>query len=476
MFTEAQISQVNLDTKDQHKLSMLGSNPAFSDIDLIVFADPSEFFVSENAKVQLPRSGKQSAILFAEEVESGNGHVWVAGFGEGGRIELHTDRNGNRFGQIRTNDRGFLIEDMGGGLSALIELEPKLLSELHCSQDGSPLEKSKPHPVGRVPAGRSVCDNEIEVLFAYSTNAQNSGLNINNIANQVIWQANYASGKSGIGSDISFKKVGTWHYSDFTETNSMFKDRLKIDEQVVVDEREYYGADMVVLLANGPNYGTTSQGYAYLIEVTNPIHSGCIVHVSYAAVDYAATHEMGHLIGGRHESDPDPNDAHAYQFYNKATIMSSGTIRMNPSYYIIPRWSKPSPYYAPYGPGPQPPWYGHTYGNSSCCNVAKKLKDRACAVAAFGDQLGSVPYNDINLSSSQIHDLEQVEEVFPNPTLSSVNFGAQWDGKELDIYPLSGVSVLTKRKVQDGASRLDDLPAGVYMIKSPTTIHKVIKL
>src|SRR5207245_2484419 len=95
------------------------------------------------------------------------------------------------------------------------------------------------------------------------------------------------------------------------KTMKMDRDRLQAAKDgyfdVAQDRRDKYGADAVVLIVAD---GDTS-GISFIMEKVSPDfedYAYCVVKRDAATANFSFTHELGHLMGARHEWSNDCTD------------------------------------------------------------------------------------------------------------------------------------------------------------------------
>ena len=237
---------------------------------------------------------------------------------------------------------------------------------------------------------------DIKVLVLYTSAAANS---VNNIYNTVLLaeeESNLSFVNSGVNCKIEIVYIGK---TDYEETNSTTdKNRFKTTDDGYMDEvhilREIYAADVCVLLVN---YSDGICGEAYKIKARRD-EAFCVVKALRCATGYYSfIHEIGHLIGCRHNPENDNNSSpyehgHGYIYPDGGwrTIMAystycSGCIRKQ-------YWSNP---YITYN--------GVPMGTTDRCNNAKVWNIRYGEVGAFENISSNVTITSATIPSSLIY-------------------------------------------------------------------------
>lgn len=217
---------------------------------------------------------------------------------------------------------------------------------------------------------------DIKVLVMYTPAAANSVSNIVNTAYLAEELSNQSFDNSSIACKIEVVYIGK---TDYVEVGSQFDvDRFQGTSDGYMDEvhslRDKYAADVCVLLTD---YHLSTCGRATRIKA-NSDSAFCVVQAYYCSTAYYSfIHEIGHLMGCRHDYEMDPRYSpyefgHGYINPDKTwrTIMAypnecQGCDR-------IQYWSNPYVIY-----------HGETMGTTSLCNNAKVWNIRYEEVGAF---------------------------------------------------------------------------------------------
>lgn len=189
---------------------------------------------------------------------------------------------------------------------------------------------------------------KLNLLVMYTTAAKDSVSDINNLIQTAIDETN----QSFINSNVDYE-VQLVHSveTDYIETSNLYldRDRFRIENDSYMDNvhllRQQYGADICILIEDVAGYcGVASSILA------SPQKAFCVVDYDCATGYYSFAHEIGHLIGARHDTYVDPsntpfNFGHAYvnvsegwrtiMGYNTACSGSGGCTRLN-------YWSNPN--------------------------------------------------------------------------------------------------------------------------------------
>jgi hypothetical protein len=148
---------------------------------------------------------------------------------------------------------------------------------------------------------RGGCENNtIRVLFLFTAAAAALLPNPVTVSNLVISEANASSMESRLPeTDVHFQSAGAVLLSGFIETFDIGDDLDDFSNSSTVHNlRDAYYADIVILLTR--NAYTNVAGQAKRIAAKNA-NAYCIAELPAAATNFTATHEIGHIIGTRHQ-------------------------------------------------------------------------------------------------------------------------------------------------------------------------------
>lgn len=194
---------------------------------------------------------------------------------------------------------------------------------------------------------------KIRVLVMYTTAYDNATADPRGSIQGYMDYTNDANNLSGVFVDMELCYIEKTAY---TETNSQATDRNRFRDNGdgFMDEvhslRFIYEADMCHLMTNKAGH----TGIAYVIDADNSADAFCLTNKGNAESVFTFAHEMGHLMGCRHDPYVDPNifpylyghgfihmDAGANNF---RTLMAYGTQCSDngQSCSRVLRWSNPS--------------------------------------------------------------------------------------------------------------------------------------
>ena len=243
-----------------------------------------------------------------------NSYVFVGSNNEGCRV-LISVLNNDIQGVIETDEEVFSIKTIGEQQYALMTLDYSQLREAcddlheenyHSSFDDvnsynhdSYIESDDNTKSSSILKAASAYDCKIRVLVLYTQNAKDSVSNIKNTILTAIALTNQSFVNSQINYQIELVYAGQTNY---TESGDIDTDllRFKNTGDGYMDEvhtlRNKYSADVCVLL----NYYIGYCGVAAYIGAT-AANAFCVVNSLCDVSYYSFAHEIGHLLGCRHD-------------------------------------------------------------------------------------------------------------------------------------------------------------------------------
>ncbi|MEO0273375.1 MAG: T9SS type A sorting domain-containing protein [candidate division WOR-3 bacterium] len=240
---------------------------------------------------------------------------------------------------------------------------------------------------------RNTGNCDVRCLILYTPAALAAAPNIGGITNFSINQINTALKNSAVTpSQLRIVLAGALPLA-FTESDDIIADVNAINMDSTSNAlRIAMRADIVVLFTNGTsgNYPSFA-GFASGIG-PNPAFTHAIVQVNRAiGPTYTFSHEVGHLLGARHEisDDANPGIAHAWSFKSccghKKTIMHTNSGRGSK----VLNYSNPNVHYC-----------GSPTGDAVMADNAATIRAASCTVAnfdssAFGLTARFIGYHDI---------------------------------------------------------------------------------
>lgn len=288
------------------------------------------------------------------------------------------------YGSIVHEDMHYKIYGIDKHVSAILAFDNQHSGE--CATKGNHIPNPLQPQFGKEDAAKTItpCDNSsINILCLFTDAANNVDPNIQQTANLAVGQLGNALTNSGItNSEVAPTLVGV-RRSAFQE-NPNFIDRDIIDianDRQANELRNELRADIVVLLTDG-NYANNAilgiagnipaeQGSAYAIVEAE---------VATAADRYTFSHEVGHLLGGRHQNDNGgPAYSHGMAFDVRFGLFNWGRKRYHTIMHQLQEGRKRVLHYS----NPNVAYQNVATGDDACCNVARRIREIAPIIRQF---------------------------------------------------------------------------------------------
>jgi hypothetical protein len=331
-----------------------------------------------------------------------DGYIWrgvIDGTGE--PITLLWWPSGRLAGTVMYKGHAYVIKYLAGNMHGMLELTPDKMPPDHGAASKAMMQKMgmhtdplvhdgdasmmlpaamQPPPTKPQPAEGAPKDAEIALIVAYTKKAASHYTDIvKDMIDVAIAQTNQSFRDSGAG-NVRVKLAHAYE-TDYVENGSHFDHvyRFRNKGDGYMDEihglREKYAADVAVLIVDDPmGCGLSIRVAAEAPDAFTAIHHEC------AATMYSLAHEIGHLIGARHDRALDDT---AQPFPYGHGFVHGKEWRTMMSYQEScdgcprrPIWSSPD---VKVGGAP---------AGDADTNNAKVIRENAARVAAFHTQLG----------------------------------------------------------------------------------------
>lgn len=260
--------------------------------------------------------------------------------------------NGQVYGTVRVDGELYKIRPLKGNQHTVEKMDLNNMPKDH-ADDWHEVESAAPafQPIGLTPVDMAPVDQlqasaarTMKALVVYTSRAASQSGNISALIDLAMTETNQAYTNSSI--DGAIEMVHSYQIS-YTESSSSATDTSRLAGKTdgymddVHAKRDQYGADIVLLVedVNG------SCGRADAIMATES-DAFAIVDWDCATGYYSTGHEIGHLLGARHDPAADPTNSpyaygHGYRHPNAdwRTVMA---YNCSPSCTRINWWSNPN--------------------------------------------------------------------------------------------------------------------------------------
>jgi hypothetical protein len=345
-------------------------------------------------KLNIRLSGICNNLVFkARNVEytSENDYYWygdIQGDEEGpcfsGSITLIA-KDGEKYGQIRLDERLFEWQDLGDNLQIISEYDNEI-ADADCRVDEHTQTGRDPIITeedilrtgcqGTGTGSSSEPRGTVRVLVLFTPAAAANEPNINNRANLAIQQSNQIYANSQILSQNARLVLAGAEVFNFVETPRQMNADVQLlrNNLIAQARRDATNADLVVLMTNG-DYAPFN-GVVARIGPDNA-NGYAIVQINDATSNQKVfAHEIGHLFGGRHdEFDPDAT-------YDRGYIFNTGFLNLRKNYTIMTRFGSRRRGRIDHFSNPNVRYKNKATGTSDR-NNARRLNETGNTIAAF---------------------------------------------------------------------------------------------
>lgn len=259
-------------------------------------AQPLELFEGMGVLARLVRSEPRpgGAYVLSSPASSGDSAILLV------RGDMVT-------GRVATGGRVFSVRPLGAGLHAVVQIDQRRFPPEHPSSFER-LERAHPNSYSRSerdrPGSADLHIPEIDVLVAFTAGVASATADPEGLAQLSVDQMNRTFANSGIAGAARLVGTAPVAYDDSVGFDAAVANLLnpgdgKLDELHPL--RNTTGADIVALLIDNHEFC----GLAAAI-LANPDTAFTAIDYSCAVDNVSFSHELGHLLGARHNPEADP--------------------------------------------------------------------------------------------------------------------------------------------------------------------------
>jgi hypothetical protein len=351
---------------------------------------------ADRGQIKLPINEKSVLTITRTSVEASSGMLIWGGKvdGTGMPVTLLWWPDGRMTGTVQHDGHIYSIRHMGGDMHAIVEMsedrmptehgtmpsrlrtpDPRLRDEPLIEQERT---RSAAVPQAAVQGEAEGATGEVivDVIMAYTPKAARNYTDIRReVAELSIEQANESFRRSNLG-NIKLRLVHAYQ-TDYVEQGEYFDHVWRFADagdgymEEIHALREQYRADVAVLIMDDPSAcGLATRVFADANEAFAVVHHEC------AAATYSVAHEIGHLIGARHDLNFDTTKwpfPYGHGYYNDSMWRDIMSLRESCGGCVrLPIWSSPNVMVD-----------GEPAGTSDCQDNARVIAEQAARVAAF---------------------------------------------------------------------------------------------
>ena len=414
----------------------------FVDINLDKILEYEEFLL---------QLGERTISIRKERIDARdiNNYVFVGSNKEGCRV-LISVLNNDIQGVIEIDEDVYTIETVGKKRYALITVDYSLLREAcddldegnnHTNFDDvnspnhdSDIDSDDDIISSPILKAAAAYDCKIRVLVLYTPNAQSMVSNIKNTILTAVALTNQSFINSQINYRIELVYAGQTNYTESGFSTDL--SRFRVSGDGYMDEvhalRNKYSADVCVLLIYDCNYC----GLATEIGVTED-EAFCAVSVcsTCATTNYSFGHEIGHLLGCRH--DPAEDSSTTPFTYGHGYVNPSKTWRTIMAYGSCTRlqyWSNPNISYN-----------GLPMGTTATHDNTRVWNERSNTVMAFRQPDNNVTFSSSDMPNTQYADVIAKQNITTSGTVNTNS------GNTLNMKAGNSINLQPGFSVQAGA-------------------------
>lgn len=398
------------------------------------------------------------------DVRGINNYVFVGGNSEGSRVLISVLGNDIQ-GVIETDEEVYTIETVGEQQYALITVDySKLREACDIFNEGNDqssfddiiiqnhdfdIESDDDITLSPIVKAASTNDCKIRVLVLYTPNAQSSVSNIKNTILTAVALTNQSFVNSQINYQIELVYAGLTNYTESGFSTDLLRFRTSGDGYM--DEvhalRNKYSADICVLLINDCAYCGLATGIAVTQDKAFCAVSTCS---TCATTNYSFGHEIGHLLGCRHDPYVDPNTTPFA--YGHGYVHPLNTWRTIMAYGNACSWCPRLLYWS----NPNVSHNGEPMGTITTHDNTRVWNERSNTVMAFRQPDNNVTFTSSDMPNTLYADVIAKQNITTSGTVNtnSGNTLKMRAGKSIILQP--GFSVQTGAEFSAKIENVDD--------------------
>jgi len=370
LYQELRLKDVNLANRQRQILDSFLQNSTYKEVRIVLCIDSKKLLEAQELTFLDLQGSKYTFKRQEVKFHNNKYYIWYgAAQNHNGDITLIID-NTLITGTIQTDRQLYQIEPLGETYHVLALVNNNAFCEPNSGGLGSfgriSDTQETAHDISRDGKNMTV----IRILFAYTDDVAAVHNNIKAMIQTAVTESNQSFSNSG--ANVRVETAHTVQVS-YNETGCAENDlNWFIGNTYIRDLRSQYYADVCMLIVdNSDEFGRAKD-----INASSSF-SFAIVRDDAVMGRYTPAHELGHLIGARHNIEHDPTSGpydanHGFiepvfpQDASWMTIMGVNDKKYNPNGLRLKQWSRPG-----------------IYGNAENANVVNVLNSYAGRVANF---------------------------------------------------------------------------------------------
>jgi peptidyl-Asp metalloendopeptidase len=272
----------------------------------------------QTTTLALPDARRLVATESRRDVRSNQDYTWHGTFpGIPGSATLVV-HNGNVTGSINNGTDIYKVAPLGNGQHAIIKFDASRLPPEHPPSITERERRGDAATFSGQPQAATSAPVTIDVLVAYTPSAAAQIGDIASLVQLAVEEANQSYINSHINQQLRLVYSYQVTYSEVGKSFDKIVDDLAGKSDGSMDEihqlRDRYGADLVALIINQTDYCGLADA---ILAVESTAFAA--IHYNCATGYYSFAHELGHLMGARHDPAHDPSTTpfpHGHGFQN----------------------------------------------------------------------------------------------------------------------------------------------------------------